>query len=322
MKSAVLVATKGWEPEHWAERIRPLLPDRTILRTDREGVFGGSDGELANVEYILAWKPRLETLDRLPNLRVIFSLGAGVDHVFALPRLPDLPIVRIVDEDLTGRMVEYVVWQVLHHLRRGSAYWQRQAEHRWEALDQPAAHQVTVGIMGLGEMGANSAGALRRLGFPVRGWSRTPKRLEGVEAFSGADGFEAFLGGTDILVALLPLTPETTGLIDMGCLSKLRRSGPLGGPILINAGRGGSQVETDIAAAIRDGTLAGASLDVFETEPLATNSPLWDLPNVVITPHVAAVSDPHALARQIAEQILAFERGEALRNVVDRSRGY
>ena len=322
MKAPVLVATKGWDPEHWADRIRLLLPERDILCTDRSGAYSGSDDELANVGYILAWKPRLELFDRLPRLRVVFSLGAGVDHIFALPHVPDLPIVRIVDEDLTGRMVEYVVWQVLHHLRRGPAYAQRQAEHRWETLDQPAAHHVTVGLMGLGVMGASSAQALLRLGFRVRGWSRSPKSLDGVEAFSGAEGFDAFLAETDILVVLLPLTPETTGLIDMACLRKLRRDGPLGGPILINAGRGGSQVEADIAAAVQDGTLAGAGLDVFEAEPLPADSPLWDLPNVVITPHVAAVSDPQALARQIARQIVAFEDGEPLKNLVDRSRGY
>lgn len=322
MKPAVLVATKGWDPEHWADRIRPLLPDRKILCTDRGGVYAGQDDELADIEYVLAWKPLLELFDRLPKLRVIFSLGAGVDHIFTLPRIPDVPIVRIVDDDLTGRMVEYVVWQVLHQLRRGFAYSQRQAEHRWDALDQPASHQVTVGIMGLGVMGSSAAEALLRLGFQVRGWSRSPRTMTGMEVFTGPEAFDRFLSGTDILVALLPLTPETTRLIDMECLRKLRRDGQLGGPILINAGRGGSQVEADIATAIREGTLAGASLDVFETEPLPADSPLWDLPNVVITPHVAAVSDPQPLARQIADQIVAFERGENLRNVVDRSRGY
>jgi glyoxylate/hydroxypyruvate reductase A len=143
-----------------------------------------------------------------------------------------------------------------------------------------------------------------------------------VESFCGPGGLGAFLARTDILVALLPLTPETAGLIDLKLLRKLRRDGPLGGPILINAGRGGSQVEADIVTALKDGTLAGASLDVFQTEPLPADSPLWDLDNVVITPHVAAVSDPAALAGQIAGQIQAFERGEPLKNRVDPQRGY
>jgi glyoxylate/hydroxypyruvate reductase A len=197
-----------------------------------------------------------------------------------------------------------------------------QRQHLWRDLDQPAAREVTVGIMGLGVMGSAAADALLRLGFRLRGWSRSPKILPGVEGFHGHDGLDPFLAGTDILVALLPLTPETTGLLDRGVFKKLRRSGPLGGPIIINAGRGGSHVEGDVAEALRDGTLAGASLDVFAREPLPADSPLWDCENLVITPHVASVSDPDALAGQIAGQIRSFERGEPLRNRVDRQRGY
>jgi glyoxylate/hydroxypyruvate reductase A len=220
-------------------------------------------------------------------------------------------------------MTEYVVWQVLDHVRLGSLYRRQQQRHVWdEPLFHPSAHDVSVGIMGLGVMGASAAEALLRLGFPVRGWSRTPKMLAGIETFSGADGLAPFLAGTDILVAVLPLTPETRGFIDMTLLKGLKRGGALGGPVLINGGRGGSQVEADIATALRAGTLAAASLDVFEEEPLPPGSPLWDLPNVTITPHVAAVSDPDALATQIVRQIEAFERGEPLRNRVDPGRGY
>ena len=322
MKPALLVATKGWDVERWAARMRPLLPEHPILSTARSGVYGGPDEDLAEVQYILAWKPLQATIERLPALRVIFSLGAGVDHIFALPRLPDVPVVRIVDRDLTARMTEYVTWQALHHLRRGSAYAAQQREHVWRDLEQPAAHQVIVGIMGLGAMGSAAAEALLRLGFRVRGWTRSPREASGVEVFHGADQLDAFLAGTDILVSLLPLTPETRGLIGAAVLRKLRRSGPLGGPVFINAGRGGSHVEADILAALRDGTLAGASLDVFEQEPLPADSPLWDCANVAITPHVASVSDPDALTGQIAAQIEAFERGEPLRNRVSRERGY
>jgi glyoxylate/hydroxypyruvate reductase A len=322
MKPALLVATKGWDVERWAARIRPLLPDHPILCTERSGVYAGPDEALVPVRYILAWKPLQETLDRLLGLEVIFSLGAGVDHIFALPRLPDVPIARIVDRDLTARMTEWIVWQVLHHLRRGPAYSRLQRKHVWDEFDQPAAHHVTVGIMGFGVMGSDAAEVLLRLGFRVRGWTRSPRSAPGVELFHGPDGLDRFLAGTDILVALLPFTPQTKGLIDAALLRKLRRSGPLGGPVLINAGRGGSQVEADIDAALNDGTLAGASLDVFEREPLPAESPLWDCENLVITPHVAAVSDPDALAVQIADQIRAFERGEPLRNRVDPERGY
>jgi glyoxylate/hydroxypyruvate reductase A len=308
--------------ESWARRIRPLLTAHPVLCTDRKGVFAGTDAELAPVHYLLAWKPRQELFDRLPALRVVFSLGAGVDHIFSLERLPDAPVVRIVDRDLTARMTEYVVWQVLHHLRRGATYARHQRERLWRELDQPAAKHMTVGLMGLGVMGCDAAEVLLRLGFPVRGWSRSAKGLPGVEVFHGADGLDAFLAGTDILVALLPLTPETRGILDKQVFGKLRRDGALGGPVLINAGRGGSQVESDIAEALRDGTLVGASLDVFEREPLPADSPLWAFENLTITPHLAAVSDPNALADQIAGQIEAFERGEPLKNRVDRRRGY
>jgi glyoxylate/hydroxypyruvate reductase A len=156
----------------------------------------------------------------------------------------------------------------------------------------------------------------------VRGWARTPKAIEGVETFAGRDGLDAFLSGTDILVSLLPLTPATRHIINLEMLRKLRRNGALGGPFLINAGRGGLQVEADIVTALRDGTLKGASLDVFEEEPLPATSPLWDFDNVTITPHVAAVSDSDVIGAQIARQIEAFERGEPLRNCVERERGY
>ena len=322
MKPPLLVATKGWDPKPWAASIRALLPDRTILATGRDGLYYGADAELAEVRYLLAWKPQTETLARLPALQVIFSLGAGVDHILALQRLPDVPVVRIVDDDLTGRMCEYVVWQVLHHARRGPAFGRAQAERRWRELGQPAACELSVGLMGFGIMGRRAAKALLGLGFKVRAWSHTPKSAEGVALFSGPEALDAFLAGTDILVSLLPLTPRTRGLVDRRLLDALHRSGPLGGPVFINAGRGGTHVERDLVDALKAGTLAGASLDVFEREPLARDSPLWALDNVVITPHVAAVSDPPTLTRQIAEQIRAFERGAPLKNRVDPARGY
>lgn len=322
MKPPLLVATKGWDPESWARRARELLSDRPVLTTMRDGHYPGDKADLATVEYVLAWKPAQETLDRLPALKVIFSLGAGVDHIFALKRLPDVPVVRIVDPDITDRMAEYVVWQVLHHSRLGPALRRSQSERRWNDQPPPAARDLSVGILGFGVMGSAAADVLLRLGFKLRGWTRTPKDVPGVTMFSGTAELRAFLAETDILVALLPLTPETRGLVDRALLTELRRSGPLGGPVFINAGRGGLHVEADIAAALSDGLLVGASLDVFETEPLPAESPLWDFDNVVITPHVAAVSDPRALARQIADQIEAFERGEPLKNCVGRERGY
>jgi len=319
---AILVAVTGWEAGPWVRRLKELAPGRRVLETGIDGVFAGNRDDLEAVRYVLAWKPRPELLASLINLQVLFSLGAGVDNILALPGLPDVPLVRIVDPDLTARMSEYVAWQVLHHHRQGFAHARLQVERRWQELRQPAAGEVTVGIMGLGVLGRDAAEALCRLGFRVIGWSRTEKVIEGVASYHGKAGLEDFLGQTDILVSLLPLTPETAGLIDGPLLAKLRRDGPLGGPVLINAGRGGSQVDADIAAALADGRLIGASLDVFQDEPLPAGSPLWSLPNLVITPHIAAVSAPRALARNIIDQITAFESGGPLQNLVDPARGY
>jgi glyoxylate/hydroxypyruvate reductase A len=322
VKPALMIATQGWEAESWARRLRPLLPDRSIILTEQSGNYSGPEANVAQVHYLLAWKPRQEMVDRLSALRVIFSLGAGVDHIMSLPRLPVVPIVRIVDPDLTARMTEYVVWQVLDHLRRGAAYRKLQKESRWDEFEQPAARHVTVGILGLGVLGTAASEMLVRLGFNVRAWTRTPKSMAQIEVYCGPARLDDLLAGTDVLVSLLPLTPDTKSLVTYELLKKLRRPGPLGGPVFINAGRGGTHVEAEIVAALKDGTLAGASLDVFQAEPLPADSLLWHTENLTITPHVAAVSDPEALAEQIAEQIKAFERGEPLRNRVDRRRGY
>ena len=319
---AILVAVTGWEAGPWVRRLQALAPDRRVLETGIDGVFAGNADDLEDVRYVLAWKPHPELLASLTNLQVLFSLGAGVDHIFDLPALPEVPIARIVDADLTARMSEYVAWQVLHHHRQGFAHARLQAEHHWQELKQPAAGEVTVGIMGLGVLGRDAAAVLLRLGFHVIGWSRTEKTVDGVVTYHGKTGLDVFLGQSDILVSLLPLTPATTGLINHSLISRLKRDGPLGGPVLINAGRGGGQVDADIAAALADGTLAGASLDVFEEEPLPPESPLWGLTNLAITPHVAAVSSPKALARNIIDQIAAFESGQPLQNLVDPARGY
>lgn len=316
-KNGILVATGPWPAEPWAAPIRATEPARVLQ-------VWPDLGHLGELAYALVWKPPEGLLARLPNLKVIFSLGAGVDHLVFQRDLPDLPIVRVVSADLTQRMTEWVVLQVLMHHRRQRAYDRSQREGHWRELRQPAAADVRVGIMGMGVLGRDAAEVLARLGFKVAGWSRSPSRMAGVETFHGADGLDAFLARTDILVCLLPLTPETRGILSMPLFRKLARDGALGrGPVIINAGRGGLQVEADIAAAIADGTLAGASLDVFEREPLDPASPLWQASNnVIITPHVAAASEPAAIAPLILDQIRAFEAGKPLENLVDVKRAY
>jgi glyoxylate/hydroxypyruvate reductase A len=311
---AVLLVTGPWPSGPWADAIRRAAPQRPLQ-------VWPSVTDAAAIRYALAWKPQEGILNGFPNLEAIFSLGAGVDHIILQERLPDVPIVRVVSADLTQRMTEWVTLQVLMHHRRQRIYDARQAERTWQELPQPAAEAVRVGVMGLGVLGRDAAEVLKRLGFRVAGWSRRPATLDGIETFHGADGLTAFLRRTDILVCLLPLTPETKGILSMALFRQLPHDGALG-PVVINGGRGGLQVEDDIVAAIRDGVLAGASIDVFATEPLDTASDLWMLPNVVITPHVAAASTPDAIAPEIMAEIESYERGSPLRNVVDRATYY
>ncbi|KAB2914434.1 MAG: glyoxylate/hydroxypyruvate reductase A [Hyphomicrobiaceae bacterium] len=282
-------------------------------------------GRREDVTCALVWQPPQGLLKGLPNLRLIISIGAGVDSLLADPTLPDVPLVRFVDPDLTGRMAEYVALHVLFHHRRMTEFRELQSRKVWKYLPEPAAHEVRVGIMGLGVLGTAAASALGAFGYRLRGWARTPKSVAGVSSFCGADGLDAFLAETDILAVLLPLTPATRGILDRKLFSRLSQQGRdarLPGPALINAGRGGLQIDTDIAAALDAGDLYAASLDVFEAEPLPATSPLWSHPRVVVTPHNAAESAPSAIVRYALRQMQRQRCGEPLENLVDIRRGY
>ena len=313
---SLLLAMTGWHVEDWRERFAALLPELPVVTL-------GEPFDRRAVHYVASWKHPEGSLAGLPNLAAIFSLGAGVDHIFADSRLPPVPIARVVDPDLTTRMSEYIVLHCLMHLRQQRRYDRQQLAKSWEDdRNQPAARSVRVGVMGLGELGLDAVRKLQVLGFDVAGWSRSPKSVDGLVTFAGEDGMAAFLARTDILVSLLPLTPDTRGVINAKLLGGLAQGGRLGGPFLINAGRGGLQVETDILSALETGTLRGATLDVFQTEPLPADSPLWSHPAVTVTPHNAAMSDPEAIATLIAAQIRRLQAGEALEHVVDPARGY
>jgi glyoxylate/hydroxypyruvate reductase A len=312
----LLVAITQWDPQPWIERFRRLMPEREVVGLD--DLFDRRD-----VRYVASWKHPPGSLAGLPSLDVIFSLGAGVDHLMGDPRLPDATVVRVVDDDLTTRMSEYVVLHCLMHLRQQHRYDRQQREKIWfDDRFQPAAREVRVGVMGLGVLGQDAARKLQLMGFDVAGWSRSARQVEGLETFSGEEGLDAFLARTDILVCLLPLTPDTRGILNRRLFGKLARDGRLGGPIVINAGRGGLQTQADIAPSLDEGLLKAATLDVFEEEPLPADSPLWTHPAVTLTPHNAAMSEPEAIGAQIAEQIRRYEAGEPLRNVVDRRAGY
>ncbi|MEO8320051.1 MAG: NAD(P)-dependent oxidoreductase, partial [Bradyrhizobium sp.] len=236
--------------------------------------------------------------------------------------LPDVPLVRVAVNDLTERMTEYVVLHVLMHHRQELYLRESQRAKRWAPKPQWAAGAISVGVMGLGALGADAADALKRIGFRVAGWSRSAKQIAGIDCFHGEAQIEPFLRRTDILVCLLPLTPETRHVLNRDLFTKLNRSSPLGAPVLINAGRGGLQNEADILQCLDDGTLGGASLDVYATEPLPADSRFWTHPKVVLTPHNAADTDPDEISKYVARQIERFEAGGALENVVDRKRGY
>ena len=311
-----LLVAVTWQSQPWVERFKRLLPDRDI-------VVLGEDFDKGAIRYVATWGPKPGSLSGLPNLEAIFSLGAGVDHLMSYPDLPDVPIVRVAQDDLTHRMSEYMVLHCLMHLRDQRRFDEDQRAKRWKPdRAPPIAGDVRIGIMGFGVLGQDSARKLKVMGFDVAGWSRTPKDVEGFDVFAGEDGLTPFLNRTDILIALMPLTPETEGMLNRSLFEKLARDGRLGGPILINAGRGKLQVEADILACLNDGTLKAATLDVFETEPLPEDSPLWTHPSVTVTPHNSATSEPEATARYIAQQIRRYEAGEPFEALVDKKRGY
>ncbi len=312
----LLLAVTGWDEAPWLERFRRLLPDREVASS-------ADAFDPAAIRYAATWKHRPGSLRTLTGLRAVFSLGAGVDHLLSDAALPSVPVLRVVDGDLTARMSEYVVMTCLMHLRGAWRHDEQQRQGVWRDLrDQPCAGDVRVGVMGLGVLGQDAARKLAVMGFDVAGWSRSPHTLDGIATHAGEAGLPEFLRRTDMLVCLLPLTPETRGILDRALFASLARNGRLGAPVLVNAGRGGLQVEADIAAALDVGTLGAVSLDVFETEPLPATSPLWRHPRVHITPHNAAMSDPEAIAAAVARQIRHYEAGKELENAVDRVVGY
>lgn len=312
----LVLSAPGWDEAAWIARFRAHAPDRAFA-------IWPDIADPASVRYLAAWYPDPDIYAHFPNLEAVFSLGAGVDHILRAPKTPTVPIARCVDPDLTNRMSEYIVLHALRILRFSDRYQADQQAGRWKPVsEQRPARDVRIGLMGLGVLGQDAARKLAMMGFQVAGWSRSPKTLEGLTTYAGAEDLSVFLGQTDILVGLLPLTQDTTDLYDYALFSQLAQNGALDGPHFINVGRGGSQVEADIIRALDDGVLASATLDVFQVEPLPETSPLWSHPGVTITPHVAADSAPEALVTLIISQMTALERGEPLQHVVDRASGY
>lgn len=297
-------------PEPWLQALAKQMPDREIR------VFPDI-GSREDIEYALVYEPPPGLMKSLPNLKVIFSLWVGIDHLTQDPELPKVPVVRMVERCLTASMTEYVVQQVLNFHQDCLAYRALQAKRHWQQLELIAAWDRNVGVMGLGTLGRDAAEKLSALGFNVAGWSRTRKEIPGIDCYHGSEGFSPFLARTHILVCLLPLTDATRGILSKQLFEQLPR-----GASIINCARGGHLVEADLLQALDDGQLAGAALDVFEQEPLPDDHPFWDHPRIIVTPHIAAFSSPMTAVESVVDNIDRIEAGQAPLNAVDFERGY
>ncbi|MBW8270202.1 2-hydroxyacid dehydrogenase [Caldovatus aquaticus] len=312
MGNAVLLATRAEAMSEWAEALRALDPSLEIRCFP-------DVGDPAGIEAAVVWTEHdMAELRRYPNLKLIVSMGAGVDHLLRPPGPPPgVPVARLVDARLTQGMTEWVLLNVLRFHRQDPEYRAQQAARIWRELPAPDAAARRIGILGLGALGTAAARALSGLGFPVTGWSRRPKAIAGIECRHGADGLAAMLPRTAILVCLLPLTPATRGLINADLLRALPR-----GAYVINGARGGHVVDADLLRALDEGHIAGAALDVFEPEPLPPDHPYWSHPRVFITPHAASITIPRSAAPQVVENIHRARAGRPLLNLVDLAAGY
>lgn len=295
--------------DRWCAALSALLPQARV-----EGWRPGAEP----ADYAVGWYPESGFFAGQPRLRALFSAGAGVDHLLRHPDLPAaLPVVRLEDAGMAEQMVEYCLHEVLRLQRRVPDYEALQREGRWQELRALRRDELEVGVFGLGVLGAQVARAFAALGYPVRGYSRSPKAIEGVNCFDEARGLRAFLEGCRVLVLLAPLTPDTRDLFDGQRLAWLPE-----GAWLVNVARGALVVDEALLAALDSGRLAGATLDVFREEPLPAEHRFWTHPGVRITPHVSAVTLPEISARQVASKIAALERGEPVSGLVLRDRGY
>lgn len=268
-------------------------------------------------DYAVVWVPPQQFIDEQSALKAVFNIGAGVDRLLELRLPPSLRVVRMDDAGMAVQMAEYVSQALIRHFRGLDLYEARMREGDWSYIHPPRREDFPVGVMGLGVLGERVARTVAQFEFPVLGWSRSPKAIEGVRSFSGASGFDEFLAATRVLVNLLPLTPETQGIMNRGTLSRLRA-----GAYVINVARGAHLVEEDLLALIDEGHIAGATLDVFRTEPLPAGHPFWQHPKITITPHTSARTLRDESIAQIAGKIRALERGDAVTGVVDTARGY
>ena len=298
------------DPNEWIPELKRHMPDLEIE-------IWPQVKDPAAVDAILVWIPPEDGLGQFSSLKAIQSLGAGVNQL-DLTRLPrGVPVARLVDPGLTVSMRDYCVWAVLRHYRGLDLHAENQPLKKWVYYIPPPKSAVSVGVMGLGELGGEVARAVADLGFSVRGWARSPKTIDRVECFSGSGGLAAFAARTDILICLLPLTPETRGILARPLFEMLPK-----GARLINVGRGDHLVEPDLLAALETGRIARATLDVFSREPLPPEHPFWSHPKVTVTPHVAAFGSAVSAAPVVVENLRRAVARKPLLNQVDIERGY
>lgn len=292
----------------WIEGLRQALP-QAVVEEWQPGA--------PQADHAVVWAPPQAFLDAQPRLKALFNIGAGVDALLKLRLPPDALVVRLDDAGMSVQMAEFVCHAVIRHFRELDAYERDAAAGKWGFRKPRSRSDFPVGVLGLGVLGQRVARALAAFEFPVRGWSRNTKAVPGIECFAGPQQFDAFLAGTRVLVNLLPLTPETTHILNRENLGKL-----MPGAYVINVARGAHLVDEDLLALLESGHLAGAALDVFRTEPLPADHPFWRHPRITVTPHTSARTLRDESIAQIAGKIRALERGEPIAGIVDRQRGY
>ena len=307
-KIDILLCTKVWQPEPWVEGLSksPYVNKVHVWPTEED---------LSNVQALFVWKPMDEgVVESLPNLKWVSSLGAGVDHLVNDQQIPsDIPITRIVDPHLTRDMTNYCVMGVMMYQRSMDKHKNNQETSTWDRLPYS---NLKVGVLGLGELGGHCASTLATLGFEVSGFSRTPKEIEGVKCYA-VDQMSEFLKPLDVLINLLPVTPQTESILDKNLFEQLSD-----GTYLINVARGNHLVEDDLIEALDSGKLSGALLDVFRQEPLPSEHPFWKHRKIKITPHVASVTSPESALNLLQKNIARLIKGEELLHDIDRSAGY
>lgn len=309
---AILLSTKLNAMEAWRDALLALDPTLDIR------MFPDA-GNPEDIEAAVCWTAHdMAELRRYPNLKLLVSMGAGVDHLLRAPGPPPgVPVARLKDEMLTTAMGEWVLMNVLRFHRQDLEYRAQQEARIWNELPAPFTAERRVGFLGLGQLGAHAAQLCRHLGFPVLGWTRNPRQVEGIQCFHGDAGLKEMLRQTDILCCLLPLTPDTRGVINKETLGLLPR-----GAYVINSARGGHVVDADLLAALDSGHVAAAALDVFEPEPLPADHPYWGHPKVLVWPHASSITIPRSAAPQVVENLKRLKEGRELINLVDFGAGY